>query len=347
SLRRWSFSSVRRFVMLGAAAASLCGAGFPAARGAAPSVLALSTPRRLVAIMLPALAQGSANFASLHGGVSSTDDSDIYYKLAPAFKKICPGCTIADEFASANAGERYTVSGNWPVPLTWTLAQKDAYISKYLAPLVSGYKLSHGKNDDGEHWFDWLSATHMFVYVETYHSKTTNGFSIRVGHYIPTSVHFEKWVKLSTDQRDGLSKAVASFVQLGVQNGADNFTALRGKATGKDNNYFDPSVSFGDILNSCDIDGIFATSDETHPRWFFECETRDLGAPKSEMLELIRQAVAGALPYGFTVTTDPQYLGTNDYRWDRSSDSVAVWIWTYDNDDGTTDYHIQIAHFLS
>jgi len=70
-------------------------------------------------------------------------------------------------------------------------------------------------------------------------------------------------------------------------------------------------------------------------------------ASATTRLELIRQAVAGALPYGFTVTTDPQYLGTNDYRWDRSSDSVAVWIWTYDNDDGTTDYHIQIAHFLS
>src|SRR5665213_2432730 len=230
----WSTSGIRRIAALGLSAGlSLLGNGAPPAGAAAgPSTLALSTPQQLLAIMRPVFAQADGNFATLHGGVSSTDDSDIYYKLAPAFKKICPGCTIADEYASALAGERYTVSGNWPMPIAWSLAQKSAYVEKYLAPLVSGYKAARGKDDDGEQWFDWTRAsTGRFLYVKTYHSKTTNGIAIRVGHYRPTSVHFEKWVKLSADQRDGLSKAVASFIQLGTQNGADNFTALRGKAS--------------------------------------------------------------------------------------------------------------------
>jgi hypothetical protein len=313
----------------------------------APNTLSLSTPQLLVAIMRTVIAHGPEDFASLHAGAQSSDDDDIYFKLSATFKKVCPGCTVADEYTGANHPERYTVSGGWPLPVKWNATQTTAYILKYLAPLVPGYTLERGKNDDGELWFDWTkSSANSFLYVVTYHKTADNGFEIRFGHYLSKNVHYEPYVMLSAAQRDELTRAVRSFVTLGVQNASDNFTSLRGAATDKDNNFFDTSVSFGDFVHLCDVDGIYAT-DSTHPRWYFECETRDLGGPKSDIEALIQSAIAEALPGGFEVTTDPQYLGTYDYRWDRTSDHLAATLWNFANSDGTTDYHISIVRFGS
>jgi hypothetical protein len=138
-------------------------------------------------------------------------------------------------------------------------------------------------------------------------------------------------------------------VQLGIQNGSDNFTSLRGRATDKDNNYFDTNVSFGEFLTSCTVDGIFASLSASGgtSKWILECDTPSLGGSKSDVEEVIRSAIAGALPDGFTTTTDPKYLGTSDYRWDRSSDSISVDITAHDNSDGTFGYNLEIYHYTS
>jgi hypothetical protein len=135
-------------------------------------------------------------------------------------------------------------------------------------------------------------------------------------------------------ERDTLAKAVRNFVQLGVQNGSENFMSLRGHATDKDNNFFDTNVSFGEFLKTCDVD-------------MLECDTPSLGGSKSDIEAVIHSAIVAALPGGFASTTDPTYLGLSDYRWDRSSDTIAVEVSSHDNGDGTTDYHVEIYHFTT
>ena len=72
-----------------------------------------------------------------------------------------------------------------------------------------------------------------------------------------------------------------------------------------------------------------------------------MGGAKADILELIRSAVATALPSGFVPTTDPKDLGIADYRWDRSSDSTEVELSSGDESDGTIEYHIEIYHFTT
>jgi hypothetical protein len=318
------------------------------ARAAGASVP--NTAAQLHKIVMALLAGTPTYFRSLRSGVKTTGAEEIDFKNAAAFSKICPGCTIADEYATANTDERFAVTGNWPMPLSATLAQKAAFVAKNFAALVKGYAYTHGKNSDGELWFDWTKGTPTtFLYLETYHSKSNSGIEVRVGHYLAVSANFVKWARLTADQKTDLTSGVEQLVTAGTLAGANNFSTLRGAATDKNNNYFKVNQTFGTVLTECDVDGIFAdeASSGGTGKWILECQTPDLGGTKAANLELIRSAVVTALPGGFTPTTDPKYLGTDDYRWDRSSDSVSVNIWSDDNGDGTILYHVQIFHYLN
>ncbi len=265
-------------------------------------------------------------------------------------KRICSTCDVADEYATANSDERYALSFQWIVPNSWSRAQTIAYIQIHIGELVPTFTASQGTNDSGESWFDWSKGTPTeFVYVRTFTDKSGNGFEVRVGHYLQNSVHYVPYARLSATQRDGLAKAVRNFVQLGVQNGSDNFFSLRGQATDKKNNVFDTNVSFGEFMRTCDVDGIFADEHASGgtSKWILECTTPSLGGAKSDIEGIIRAAIVDALPSGFAVPTDPTYLGLSDYRWDRYSDSMDVQVTANNNDDGTFDYHIEIYHFTS
>ncbi len=319
------------------------------AMGAAPPQTSAATGGQLSSLVSSALAHAPSNFTAWRGE-KKADAFESSYTLSSAIQKVCPVCEIFDEYATANTDERYAFQFDWGVSKSWSRAQMLAFIQLHVGALVPSFAATQGTNDDGENWFDWSKAsTHEFVYVETHSDSKTAGFQVRVGHYLPSNLHYVPYARLSTTQRDDLSKAVRNFVQIGAQNGSDNFQSLRGHASDKSNDYFDTSVTFGEFMTSCDVDGIFADESASGgtSKWFLECETPALGGDKSANLAIIQTAVAGVLPAGFTATTDPKYLGTSDYRWDRSSDTMAVEIWTDDNNDGTFVYHVQILHFMS
>ncbi|HEY7981049.1 MAG TPA: hypothetical protein VID19_06165 [Candidatus Eremiobacteraceae bacterium] len=333
---------------LAAMAFAACAAFLVTGSAPAPGVIVPSAP--LATIVRAALVQAPGNFAAWRAGTRRSSADGIVYKPTAAMNHICTACDVIDEFATADSDERYALTFQWIVPTSWSRAQTIAYIQVHIGELMPNFTASQGTDDSGESWFDWSKGTPTeFVYVKTFSEKSGSGFEVRVGHYLQKSVHFTPYARLSATQRDALAKAVRNFVQLGVQNGSDNFVSLRGAATDKDNNFFDTSVAFGEFLKSCDVDGIFSAEHASGgtSKWILECTTPSLGGTKSDVEAIIQSAVAAALPDGFVVTTDPKYLGTSDFRWDRSSDTMDVEVWAFDNNDGTFDYHVQMYHFTS
>ena len=332
----------------GATASALCAALM--IFGAAPPRAQVDTPAQLSGIVQAALSQAPANFAAWRAGVKTADSDSVSYKPSAVLARLCPVCSVSDEFATADADERYAVTFDWLVAKSWSRAQTIAFIQQRIGELLPKFSAQQGTNDDGESWFDWTKGSPKeFVYVVTFSGSTGNGFDVRVGHYVATNLHYTKYARLSAAQRTDLTNAVRNFVQLGVQNASNDFASLRGHATDKDNNYFDANVSFGEFMTHCVVDGIFAnesTSDGTS-KWILECDTPSLGGSKSDIEAVIQSAIVDALPGGFTATTDPKYLGLSDYRWDRSSDSISVEVSSNDNHDGTLDYNIYIYHFKS
>jgi hypothetical protein len=318
--------------------------------GAAPPYAHVDTPAQLSSIVRAALSQAPANFAVWRAGVKTADSDGVSYKPSNVLARLCPVCGVADEFASADTDERYTVEFNWLVAKSWSRAQTIAFIQQRIGELLSKFSAQQGTNDDGDSWFDWTKGSPKeFVYVVTFSGSTGNGFEVRVGRYLGTNLHYTKYARLSAVERGDLAKAIRNFVQLGVQNGSDDFASLRGPATDKDNNYFDANVSFGEFMTHCVVDGVFADESASGgtSKWILECDTPSLGGSKSDIEAVIQSAIVDALPGGFTATTDPKYLGLSDYRWDRSSDSISVEVSSTDNHDGTLDYNIYIYHFKS
>jgi hypothetical protein len=325
------------------AAVLVSGAAPPAHVAAAPSA-------QLSAIIRAALVQAPGNFAAWRSGTKSIASDGVSYKLSSALSRICPVCDVSDEYATANSDERYAVTFLWAVPSSWSRAQTIAYIQLHIGELVPNFTARQGTNDNDENWFDWRTGTPtQFVNVRTFSDKSGNGFEVRVGHYLQKNVHYKPYARLTPVQRDDLANAVRSFVQLGVQNGSDNFLSLRAGPPDKGTATFGSSVSFGDFLKTCHVDGNFANEHASGgtSKWIFECTTPSLGGAKSDIEAVIRAAVVDALPSGFAVTTDPTYLSLSDYRWDRSSDTMDVEVTAYDNNDGTFDYHIEVYHFTS
>jgi hypothetical protein len=316
--------------------------------GAAPPRTAADVAPQLKSIVHAALLQAPVNFVAWRVGVKSTGTGGVSFKPSGAMMLVCPTCNLENYYATAGADERYALTFDWLVTKSSSRAQTLAYIQQNVGALLPSFTAQQGTNNDGESWFYW-SKSKEYVYVVTYSTKKESGFEVRVGHYLQKNVHYALYARLSDVQRADLGKAVRNFVQLGVQNGSDNFTSLRGPATDKDNNYFHTNVGFGEYLKSCTVDGIFSTMTATEgtAKWILECDTPALGGLKSDVEETIRAAVVNALPGGFTATTDMKYLGLDDYRWDRGSDLIAVEISSYDNHDGTFDYHVWVYHFLS
>jgi hypothetical protein len=318
--------------------------------GAAPARVAIVPSAPLATIVRSALVQAPGNFAAWRAGTKISTSDGITFRQSAAMKRICPDCFVSDEYATANSDERYAFAFQWIVPNSWSRAQTIAYIQIHIGELMPTFTASQGTDDNGESWFDWSKGTPAeFVYVRTFTDKSGNGFEVRVGHYLQKSVHYVPYARLSGTQLDGLGKAVRNFVQLGVQNGSDNFLSLRGSATDKSNNYFDTNVSFGEFLKRCDVDGIFGDEHASGgtSKWILECTTPSFGGAKSDIEAVIHAAIVDALPGGFAVTTDPTYLGLSDYRWDRSSDTMDVQLTAYDNHDGTFDYLVEVYHFTT
>jgi hypothetical protein len=304
----------------------------------------------LTSALRSAISQAPSNFGAWRKGVNKADAYGVAYKPTASMRQQCPTCVVKDEFATADTDERYAVTFYWDVSKSWSRAQTLAYIQRNIGGLMPNYKMEQGTNSDGDNWFYWAKgAPVQFVYVRTFTNANFSGFEVRIARYLPKNLHYVPYAVLSSTQRTDLANAVKNYVQLGVQNATTNFYTLRGKASDKNNNYFDTNVSFGEYMASCSVDGIFSdlTGAGTTAKWILECNTPTLGGAKSNIEEIIRSAVSTALPSGFSLTTDPVYASLSDFRWDRYADLISVEIMSIDNNDGTFTYHVQIYHFLS
>ena len=290
------------------------------------------------------LAAAPSNFQTLRLGVRQHASSGDVYATSAALHQVCPYCLIADDYADASYDERWELSFSWSVPKNWSDAQTIAYVKKTFSPLVPGYQFTSESNSNLTYvtWFNKTSKT--FLYVETYDLTNAPGFRVRVGHYLPKNLHVVLFSRgLTAADKQLLTTAVRSFVQLSLNDADSNFTSLRGQASPGD--FFEVNHSFGKALKLCDISGMALTDPSATPKWIMECQTPEVGGGQADVKELLRAAVVAELPAGFTATTDPKYLGTSAYRWDRSSDLVSVNIDAYTHG-ASTSYHIQVFHFL-
>lgn len=295
----------------------------------------------LASILHRVIPAAGSRYASLRGALVSQGDAANVYAPNKALNTLCGVCAFADEFGNESYHEVWTFTLTWYLPASWDDAKTAAFVARMLGPNVSGYALTR-ETKDGKTTFDWENkANHTWIYVATLGSKE-HGFSLRVGYYPPKETHVVQYSRgLSTAEQQHLVDSVRTFIRTGVQNAADNFTLLRGKSTSP--TFYDTNESFGTMLSGCSISGILfsGSSSDTESKWTLDCSTPTLGGTSATNLELIRSTVAAALPSDFTATTDPQYLVLDDYRWDRSSDQVAVSI-----SETSGSYTLTIFHFV-
>lgn len=268
------------------------------------------------------------------------------YKVLPQFVSTCRSCTITDEFAWTGHAENWSLTQQW-YSHKLTLAQVHSYITAQLSPALKGYTLTKTGSKDYP-TFSWHNgATGLWVSVETYNG----GFYPRIGHDLEKPVH----VLASPTAADlaALRNAITNFIALAVGPASANFASLRGpgkKDIIGDMNY-PLAVSFGSSLTDCSIsDGTVNTIgiDDFSPKWTMNCNSIPMVATREQIQPLIHDAMAAALPSGFSVTTG-KYLGIDDYRWDNTTTQVAVDMDSFAGIElpkGLVAFGVGIIHFL-
>src|SRR5665213_1350831 len=81
--------------------------------GAAPPRASVDLAAQLNGLVRAALSQAPVNFAGWRTVQKSVGKDGVTFKLSATMKKLCPVCNVADEYASANTDERYTVMFDW------------------------------------------------------------------------------------------------------------------------------------------------------------------------------------------------------------------------------------------
>jgi hypothetical protein len=297
------------------------------------------------------VAQAPTNFAAIRGRKNKNGDDYSYdmYDSTPAFAAQCRPCHIEDDYADGQSTETWAVRWRWLYDKTDSDEHVVNDVLAELTPVLKGFKLTRSVRDN-QTVLDWEKPNGVWVYVKTFDRSDNDdipGFSIGVGHDLAKPVHTVKPTVITQAERDDLTTGVTSFVKLGTAASTDNFTTLRGKEDTKnskagDAEFYDCSIAFTG-MSDCEISGLL---NYDRAKWVFEAKTVPLGGPPDASKELVRSIVAAALPYGFTATTDPKYLLTEDYRWDNSSTSTAVDISTGVTSRGRVYYDVEIFHFL-
>lgn len=325
------------FLSLGLATALLVAAAHPSPTPK-PQTL-----RAFVALMLD---QAPVDYSNMRGARKSSEVYQIVYNTLPQFAPSCHQCTITDEFAWTGHAENWSLQQRWNAPKL-SPAQVQSYIIAQLTPALKGYTLTKTGSKDYPTLLWHNGAKGLWVSVDTFNG----GFYPRVGHDLEKPVHVLK----SPTAADfaALRNAVTNFIALGLGPASANFASLRGP--GKKDIIGDMSyplaVSFGSSLTDCSItDGTNNTIgiSDFSPKWTMNCQTVPIVATNAQIQPLIHDAMAAALPAGFTVTTG-KYLGIDDYRWDNTNTEVAADIDSFAGIElpkGLVAFGVGIIHFL-
>ncbi|HTV92750.1 MAG TPA: hypothetical protein VMG98_08540 [Verrucomicrobiae bacterium] len=323
----------------------LCGL-FAFALGAAPKPSATPKPQMLRAFVVLMLDQAPVDYRNMRGTRTGSKVYQLEYKTLPQFVATCHQCTITDEFAWTGHPENWSLRQQWYTH-KMTRAQVQKYILAQLAPALKDYRLT--KTGSAEYpTYVWNNgATGLWVSVDTYNG----GFYARIGHNVEKPMHVLK--SPSAADLAALRNAVTNFITLGVGPASGNFASLRGEGK-KDiigEMSYPLTVSFGSSLADCSVsDGSVNTIgiDDFSPKWLMSCQTVPMVATKEEIQPVLHDAMAAALPAGFSVTTG-KYLGFDDYRWDNGSTEVAADIDSFagiELPNGLVAFNVGIIHFL-
>lgn len=318
----------------------LLAAGFIGAIPAGAKTAAKSkiTLRALVASLLP---HAPKNFAALRGPKYDSDTYYVEYKVRPMPSGACGVCKIYDQYGRGKYVENWYVEDRWNS--TYTTAKNEAYIKGQLAPLLSGFSL-HRTVSYSYPTLVWRNAQNVWIYADLHRS----GFTLRVGHDLPKSVHV--LLPPSKSQLSDLQSASANIIRLGVPAAADNFATLRSSSTKKNifgANDYGVTASFGAMFRPCTISNVasgFGYKD-FQPKWTLNCRTISMAGTRAALEETVRAAVYNALSSGFTSVTDPSALLLDDYRWDNADSMVSVSISSFE-DQGIVSFEVWVTHFL-
>lgn len=324
------------FISLGLATAVLIAAAHPS-----PT----PKPQTLRTFVVQMLKDAPVDFSNIQGARKSSESYQTQYNILAKFASTCVKCTITDEFAWTGHAENWSLQQRWNTH-KMTPAQVQSYLTAQLTPALSGYTLVKSGSADYP-TLTWRSPRGFWVSVETFNG----GFEPRIGHDLDKPVHVLKAPTLADLQ--ALRNAIANFISLGIGPASNNFESLRG--TGKKDILGDMAyplnVSFGASLTDCTVNDGSVNSigiPDFSPKWTMQCNTLPMVGTKDQIQPLIHDAMAAALPAGFSVTTG-KYLGIDDYRWDNTSTSVAADIDSFAGftlPNGLVAYGVGIIHFL-
>lgn len=323
----------------------LCGL-LVATIGAAPHPKPTPKPQTLRAFVVLMLDRAPVDYRTMRGARKDGAVYQVRYKTLPQFVSSCHSCTITDEFAWTGHMENWSLTQQWYTHKL-TPAQTQSYIMAQLPPALKGYTLTKTGTKEYPTLLWHNGAKGLWVSVDSYNG----GFYARIGHDLAKPVHVLN-APTAADLA-ALRNAVTNFIALGVGPASANFASLRGpgkKDIIGDMNY-PLAVSFGASLTDCSIsDGTVNTIgiDDFSPKWTMDCQTVPMVGTKEQIQPLIHDAMAAALPGGFSVTTG-KYLGIDDYRWDNTNTEVAADIDSFAGIElpkGLVAYGVGIIHFL-
>lgn len=325
------------FLSLGLATTLLVAAAHPSAS---------PKPQTLRAFVTLMLDRAPGDYHTMRGARKSGEVYQIVYGTLPTFATSCTRCTIANEFAWTGHAENWSLQQRWNTH-KMTPAQVQTYLTAQLTPALKGYTFRKTGSADYPTLAWRNEAKRLWVSVETFNG----GFEPRIGHDLDKPVHVLKSPTVADLQ--ALRNAIANFISLGIGPASNNFASLRG--TGKKDILGDMtyalSVSFGSSLTDCAVNDGSNNSigiPDFSPKWTMQCQTIPMVGTKDQIQPLIHDAMAAALPGGFSVTTG-KYLGIDDYRWDNTSTSVAADIDSFAGfslPNGLVAFGVGIIHFL-
>lgn len=305
---------------------------------------AAKTNASLTALSHALLAQAPSNFAALRLAKTGYDTDYASYKMKLA-AAICRTCALYDQYARGAYKETWYVENRWNVPASWTPARTEGWILGQLRPVLSGFALHRTVARYSTYpTLLWRGPHSVWIYADTF----KGGFRFRVGHDLAHPVHVLR--PPTRAQLTELARASSNLIRLSVPAASSNFDDLR-SATGRNNELGDldyaTNVPFGPMFRTCSISHVtnsFGYKD-FQPKWVLSCSTVAMAATDAALKERVRASVAGALPSGFTPTTDQDELLFDDYRWDDDDLMESVDVGS-DERKGTVRFTLSVYHFL-
>lgn len=312
-----------------------------------PAAVPASTPsdaEQLALVVRALLSQAPQNFAAMRTLQSEADTDFTSYGVKP-FGTHCHACTLYDQYARGAYRENWYVEDRWDLPGKWDAPKTEAYAIRALRAAVAGFALHRTVPKYSKYaTLTWRGPGDRWVYVDTF----KGGYTIRVGHDLVKPVHVLR--PPTHPQLQQLMFTEQHLLKLGVPAASANFSDLRlfaPHANIMGEKEYDANVSFGPMFRKCtitDVDNGFGYKD-FQPKWVLSCYTVAMAGTENGLKNTVRAYLSGALPDGFTESTDPNDLLLEDYRWVNQDAMESIDVSSSENH-GAVSFTFSVYHYL-